>query len=147
MERVLTILTEKEQALVRTILFAGMPTFGAGLRGRVGIHLDSHTSMQERFISDHTVQLCKGPFGKGTIGFALFGTGLLAFPSFGLLANICQMLQSNQALRIVGNNPFTHDMIGVCFQPSLSSTDGNEPSRCRTSAFFLQTLSQSCRVV
>ncbi|PZW18085.1 hypothetical protein EI42_06356 [Thermosporothrix hazakensis] len=41
---------------------------------------------------------------------------------------------------------FENDMLGVLLQ-SFSSRDRHQATRCRTSAFLLQTLSQSCAMV
>jgi hypothetical protein len=74
-------------------------------------------------------------------------TGLpttLVLPTF---ADSCQVFQSNEGVWVLLHNALTHDMIGVLLQPSLSSTDGDQSPRCRTSAFPLQTFSQPCVVV
>jgi len=49
--------------------------------------------MQEGFISDHALQLGKGPLRISGIGFALLGRGTLAFAPLGTLSDIGQVLQ------------------------------------------------------
>jgi hypothetical protein len=43
MQRVLAVGAAEQQALVRSVLGAGMPTPGTGLTARVGIDPDSHS--------------------------------------------------------------------------------------------------------
>ncbi len=143
----MTVLTEKEQTLVRTVLITGVSTHRASLARVVGIHFDSHRTVQECFVGDHGLQLSKRPFGIGRIGLPLFlgrFRGLLAFRA---IADICQIFQSNQTVWVSGHDTLGDDMIGVLLQPSLSSADRHKATGCRTSAFFLKTLSQSRVVV
>jgi hypothetical protein len=147
MERIMTVLTDKQQTFVGPILFAGLPTDGARLRSVVGINLNRHAVVQQGFIGDHAMQLGKGPFGESSIGFPLLLARLFAFASFGSFTNVCQVLQSDQAMWVLFNDVFGNDMMSVLLQPSLSSADRQEATLCRTSAFLLQALSQSCRMV
>ncbi len=50
MERIMAVLTDKQEARVRTIGITGMSTDRARLARRVGVYLDSHRSMQESFV-------------------------------------------------------------------------------------------------
>lgn len=123
MEQILTILTDKTQAFAGAILLAGLPTTQASLRGVVGIDFDGHTLLLQGFVGNHGVQFGKRPFGVHGIRFPLFDAGMFAFLAFGALSNVGQMLQSDQTVVVGGHNAFGHDMIVVCFQPSLSSAD------------------------
>src|SRR5438128_8253647 len=67
--------------------------------------------------------------------------------AFGSLADVCQIFQSNQTVWVSGHDALGDDMIGVLLQPSLSSADRHKATGCRTSAFFLKTLSESRVVV
>ena len=147
MERVTTILTHKEQALFRTIVFRRMPTHGASLTGKVGVHFDRHTLMQKGFIGKHTMQLCKRPLRLAGVGLTLLVRCTFAFASLGALSNVRQVLQANERMRIVLNNPLTHDMIGVLLQPSLSLAYCYKSPCRRASAFVLKTLSQPCIMI
>src|SRR6266571_9089278 len=147
MEGILTVLTDKQQAVMRSIPFVGVPTDGAGLTRIVGIHFDRHTLLQEGFISDHALQLGKGPLRMNGIGLSLLLARLLATTAFGPLSDICQVFQANQRMRIGADNLFTHDMIGVLLQPSLPSTNHHQTAGSGAGAFSLQTLSQTCVMI
>ena len=143
----MTMLTNEQQSLVRTITRRGMPTDGTGLRGVVGINLDGHTRVQECLVGDHAVQFSKGPLGIGGIGTSLLLARLLAPLAPGSLSNVSQVLQAKECMRIRTHNLFTHDMVGVLLQPSLPSTDDNQSPGCGTGAFSLKTLSQACVMI
>src|SRR5436305_1360040 len=143
METVLTVLTDKEQALVGTVRSTGMPTPGAGLTAVVGIDLDRHALMHQGFVGEHAVQLGKGPLGVDRIGFSLLARSLLALGAASTLANVGQVLQAHERMRMRARNLLTHHMISVLLQPSLSPTDAHQTTGSRASAFALQTLSQA----
>jgi len=58
----MTVLTDEQQAVAGPVGLTGMSTQRARLAGIVGIHLDCHTLVQERFISNHPLQFGKRPF-------------------------------------------------------------------------------------
>src|SRR5579875_56581 len=147
MEDIVAILTDEQQPFVGSVLSSGMPTDGARLRGVVGIHLDGHTLMHDGFIGNQAMQLSKRPPGIGSIGLPLLLARPFAFASLGSFSNACQVFQSDQTVLVLFNDAFGNDMIGVGFQPSLSSRERHEATLCRTSAFLLKTLSQSCIMV
>jgi hypothetical protein len=68
MERVMTMLTGKEQAFVGSIGITGMSTHWTSKACIVRVYHDCHTLMQEGFIGNHALQLGKGPLGIGRIG-------------------------------------------------------------------------------
>ncbi len=139
----MTVLTEKEQAFVGSIGITGMSTHGACLAGIVRVYLDCHRTMQESLVGDHALQLGKGPLGIGRIDTPLLLVCFLASLARGALADICQIFQADEAVGVSGHDAFRDDMIGVLLQPSLSSTNHHQTAGSRTSAFLLQTLSQS----
>src|SRR6266446_6401853 len=153
MEGIMAVLTHEQQAVLGAVRFAGMPTHRAGFARRVGIDLDRHALMQEGFVGDHAVQFGKGPLGIGGIGLPLLpGNGFGPLPvlryapsgsSLGALTNVGQILQADEAVGVLADDAFGNDMISILLQPSLSSADDDESSRSGTSAFLLQTLSQS----
>src|SRR5258708_18214040 len=61
MERILTVLTDKQQAFGGTIGVTGMSTSGTSLAGRAGIYLNRHASLHEDFTSISAVQFCNRP--------------------------------------------------------------------------------------
>jgi hypothetical protein len=140
-------LTEKQESLTGSIVLVRVSAHGAGLRGVVGVHFHGHAALQESFVGDHALQLRKRPRGLTSVGLALFLRRFLALLAFGALADICQVFQSNDGMWVLFHNAFTHHMIGVLLQPSLSLANLHRTARSGTSAFFLKTLSQSCVVV
>src|SRR5437870_3867217 len=147
MEGIPTMLTDEKQPLVGPIPLAGMRTDRAGLRGIMRINLDRHTLMQEGFIGEHGVQFSKGPLGRGGIGLSLLFARFFARAAFGSLADIGQVLQAKERVRMRTHDLLTHDMIGVGFQPSLPPTDDDQSPGRRTGAFSLQTLSSPCVMI
>ncbi len=139
----MTVLADEHQALIGAIGIASMPTHRASLAGVVCIHFDGHRTLQERFISNHAVQLGKGPFGVGSISTSLLLARLFAMLAPSTLADVCQLLQSNQTVRVSGHDTFRDHMIGILLQPSLSPANGDQAPCSRASAFLLQTLPQS----
>ena len=139
----MAVLTDKEQALLRTIGIRGMTTHRACLARIVRIHLDCHRRVQESLVGNHALQLFKGPCGGGRIRFTLLPGGFLALLAAASFTDVCQVLQTNEAVWVLVYDAFRDHMIGVLLQPSLSSTHHDESSRSGASAFFLKTLSQS----
>ena len=95
MESKMAVFTYEQQAFVRSILLARIPTTRAGLRGVVRVHFDRHALMQESFVSDHGVQLGKTPLGEDCVGFALFLASPSALASLRVLSNVSQVFQSD----------------------------------------------------
>src|SRR5205807_10126320 len=104
------------------------------------IHLESHRPVQESLIGNHGLQLSKRPLRMTGVRLPLFLGRFLALLAFRALADICQVLQSNEGMWVLFNNALTHDMIGVLLQPSLSSANHDKPSCRGMSAFSLKTL-------
>ena len=100
----MTVLTDKEQALVRAIGITDMSTHRAGFARVVGIYFDRHRTVQEGFIGYHALQLSKRPFGVGSIGTPLFPGRFLATLAPGSFADVCQDLQTNQAVGVPGDD-------------------------------------------
>jgi hypothetical protein len=139
----MTVLADEHQAFIGAIGIACMPTHRACLAGVVGVHFDRHRPLQERFIGNHAVQLSKGPFGRGSIGTSLLLARLFAMLAPHALADVCQLFQSNQTVRVSGHDTFGDHMIGILLQPSLSPANHDQAPCSRASAFLLQTLPQS----
>src|SRR5271157_415691 len=147
MESVMTVLTDEQEAIVWAIGITGMPTHRASFARIVCVNLNCHRTIYESFVGNHALQLSKRPFGIGCISLPLLPADFLAvlvsFASRGSLANICQLFQADQAVGVSGHNALGDHMIGVGFQPSLSSADHHQATGGGSSAFVLQTLSQS----
>src|SRR5438105_11662836 len=140
MQRVMTVGAAEHQPLLRSVLRAAMPTAGTGLTGIVSIDLDGHTLLQNGFIGDHAMKLGKAPLGVGRIGLPLLLGRLLALLATSAFPNMSQLFQPDQAMGMTLDDAFGHNMVGVLFQPSLSSADRHQAAGRRASAFFLKTL-------
>ena len=143
MERVMTVLTDKEQTFLWSVLITGMSTYGARLACVVGIYLDRHTPDTQGFVGEHAMQLGKAPFGGGSIGLPLLFARLFALASLRSFANVGQIFQPDEGMGETGHDALGNDMIGVSFQPSLPSGNHAQATCGRTGAFLLQTLPQS----
>jgi hypothetical protein len=143
----MAVLTDKQEPMLWAIGITGMSTHRASFACVVGIHIESHTAMQKSFVGNHTLEFGKRPFGVCSVGFSLLLARLFALASFGSVSDLCQMLQPDQAVGVLGHDAFRDAMIGVGFQPSLSSRNDRQAAGSRTSAFLLQTLPQSRRMV
>jgi len=139
----MTVLADEHQAFLGAIGIARMSTHWASLAGVVCIHFDRHRPLQESFIGNHAAQLSKSPFGSGRIGTSLLLARLFAMLAPRALADVCQLFQSNQTVRVSGHDPFGDHMIGILLQPSLSPANHDQAPCRRASAFLLQTLPQS----
>ena len=139
----MALLADKEQALVGTVGIRDMSTHRAGFACVVCVYLDCHRPLQESLVGNIAVQFGKTPFGVGGIGTALLGRSLFASPSLCPFSDMGQVFQADEAMGVLLYDAFGDHMIGVLLQPSLSSDNRDESPGCRTSAFLLQTLSQS----
>src|ERR1700693_25690 len=143
MESRVAILTDKEQAVLRTVGITGMPTARTSLTGIMGINSDRHTSLQQSFVGNHALQFGKTPFGVGGVGFPLLLRRLLALTAVCSLSDICQIFQTDKTVGVCVDDALGDHMIGVLLQPSLSPTNRHKATGSGASAFFLKTLSQS----
>ncbi len=141
----MTVLTDEQQAFVRTISIRGMSTHRAGFARVVGVYLDRHRRVQEGFVGNHTLQLSETPFGIGCIGLPLLPGGLLAFLALRSFTNVCQVLQADEAVWVLIYDAFGDHMIGVLLQPSLSSTNHRQTAGSGTSAFLYRLPSVGIR--
>src|SRR5205823_1489523 len=116
---ILTVLTHKQESLVRAILLTGIPASGASLTGKVGIHFDRHTVVQGGFVSDIAVQFGKSPRRSMTVRPSLRAARLFAPFALCPLAKVCQIFQANKRLGMRVHNAPTDRMVDSLFQPSL----------------------------
>lgn len=143
MQGIMATLTTEQQPFVGAIFFRGVSAFGASLTRVMSVYLDGQGTLQASFIGNHAVQLSKTPLGMVPMSATLLFRGVGIPFSVGAFSHIGQVLQTNNRMRMVLNNPFRDDMIGVLLQPSLSSTNCHKSPCRRTSAFVLKTFSQS----
>ena len=115
-----TVLADKEQAVLWAVRAAGMATAWAALAGIVSIHPDAHAAHQDRFIGEQLAEFGKRPLGGVPIGAPLFLAGLLAMPAFGPVANAGQVFQAKETRGMGVQDLFGDGMIGAQLQPSLS---------------------------
>jgi len=140
-------LTHEQQSLVGAIVLTGMPAPGTRLAGGVGIHFHRHTACQHCLVGKVAVQFGKGPLRGVPVRSALLLRGFLAMPAFGVLTDVSQVFQSNEAVWVLVHHAPTEEVVGRSFQPSLPSTDHYQSPGRRTGAFVLQPLAQSCIVI
>src|SRR5438045_3535915 len=138
MERVMTDLTAKREALARTVGVTGMAAHGAGEATVVRVHRYSHAASPQGFVGKQAVQLGKGPLRAGRVGFPLLLRCTFALPLLRTLANISQVFQPDEGMGKTGHDALGNDMIRVLLQPSLPSTDSHQTAGRRTGAFVLQ---------
>jgi hypothetical protein len=139
----MTVLADEHQALLGAIGIRGIPTHRARLARVVRVYFDRHRAMQEGFIGNHALQLGKSPLRVSRIRLSLLLRSFLAFLASGAFADICQVLQAEQAMGVPINDASSDHVIGILLQPSLSSTHDNGSSCSRASAFLVQMLPQS----
>jgi hypothetical protein len=95
MESIVTMLTDKEQSLLRAILLTNMPTHRTRLTAIVGIDFDGHTGVQRGFVGNHALQLGKAPLGVDSIRFPLLPACLFALPALCPFTNMGQVFQAD----------------------------------------------------
>ena len=122
----MAVLAHEEQAILGSIRLASMSTDRTSLTAVVRVDLDGHRRVQEGFVGNHAMQFRKGPFGVGGIGLPLLlGNGFGPFavllappgPSLGSLADVGQVLQSDEAMWVLVYDASRNDMIGVLRSP------------------------------
>jgi hypothetical protein len=156
MKCIMALDAAEQQALARPIFIANLPTFGASLRGVIGIDTHDHAARENGFISQHSMQLGKRPLRVHSVRLPSFDrnwlssfTVLLAssLASPGAIPNAVQLLYADDGMGILLYDALGYRVIGLHFQPSLSSTDRPQAAGRATSAFLLQAFTQSCIVV
>src|SRR5258708_34187848 len=128
MERVMAVLTDEQESFVGTISITGMSAHRACEATIVGVYLDGQRLVQKSLVGNHALQLGKGPFGGGRIRFTLLPRGFLAFLAAAALTDVCQVLQTNEAVLGLAYDAFLPHMFGVLLRPSLSTTHHRKPS-------------------
>ena len=125
MEGELTVLADKEQPVLGTVLSARVATARAGLTGVVGIHADAAAASQGRFVGEQSAQLGKRPLRGMPIRLAGFRGNrnqvlALAAPlaTSRPLANASQVFQADQALGMGVKEVLGDGVIGAQLEPS-----------------------------
>ena len=147
MQDIVTTLTHEEQALVGSVLRTGKATTRARLAGVVRIDFHGHARSPQGFVGDIAMQLGEGPLGSMVVCPSLLLAGLLAMLALGVLTDVCQVFQSDDAVWVRVHNAMTDLVVAILLQPSLSSTYDDQSSCGGTSAFLLQPFSQSRIVI
>ncbi len=140
-------LTHEQKSLVWAVCIRGVAAQGTGFAGVVRIDFDRHTARKPGFVGDVAMQFSKGPLAGMSICLSLLLGGFFAVQAFGALADMCQVLQTEDAVWVRIHNTTTDPMVASLFQPSLSLAHHEQASCSRTSAFLLQPFSQSRIVV
>ena len=122
----MAVLTHEQQSILGSVRFGRMPTHRTRLTAVVRIDLDGHRRVQERFVSNHAVQFRKGPLRVHSVTLTLLsGNGFHSLavllapsgPSLGAFTDVGQVLQSDEAMRVLGDDACGDHMIGVLRSP------------------------------
>ncbi len=143
----MAILALKQEALLGAVGLTGVAACGARLARVVGVHLDRHRVGQEGLVGQEAVQFGKRPLGGVPVGFALLLARRSAVCVFGPLADMGQVFQADETVRMPVHDAPAEDMVAILFQPSLPRGDHDQPPCRRAGAFLLQPFSQSRVVV
>ena len=119
----MAILALKQEALLGAVGLTGVAAFGACLARVVSVHLDRHRVGQQGLVGQEAVQFGKRPLGGVPVGFALLGARFLAVCAFGPLADMGQVFQADETVRMPVHDAPTEDMVAILFQPSLPRGD------------------------
>ncbi len=140
-------MTHKQQPLPRAIVWRRVATARAALTCVVGVHLHRHAAGQQRLICHIAVQFRECPSRRAPIRAALLRACARAPLTARPLADMSQILQTKEALRVCVHKAPTDRMVARLLQPSLSPRDHDETSCRRASAFALQAPPQPGVVV
>src|SRR5262249_26456543 len=89
----------------------------------------------------------EGPPGGTTVGLSLFLAHPLPIPAPGPLADMREVLQAKERVRVSVHNASADAMVAILLQPSLSPAHHDQPPCCGASAFALQPFPQPGIVV
>ena len=125
MEGALTVLAHKEQAVLGTVLSAGVAAARAGLTGVVGIHANAATACQGRFVGEQSAEFRKRPLGGMSIRLAGSGGNqnqllALATPlaTFCPLADASQIFQADETVGMGVQDLLGDGVVGAQLEPS-----------------------------
>jgi hypothetical protein len=121
MERVMAVLANKEQPVLRAVLPAGMATAGAALAGVVRIHRDTDAASQRCFIGEESAEFGKCPPRGVVVGPSLLFACPLALLSFGALANASQLFQTKKDVGMGVQDLFGDGVINAQRSPVSSA--------------------------
>jgi hypothetical protein len=143
MQDIVTTLAHKHETVLGTVGLSRIAAPGTRLRGIVGIDFHGHALMLESFVGDVAMQFGKGPFGRMPIGVMLLLTRLFPMLEPVAFTDVCQVLQADETVWVLGDNAMTDLVVGILFQPSLPSAHHQHTAGSGTGAFLLQPFSQS----
>jgi len=89
----------------------------------VGIHLYGHAACQQRLVGDVAVQFRERPLRGMLVRATLLHCGFLAMLPSSPLADVGQILQTDEAMRVGIHDAPTDAVMALLLQPSLSPTD------------------------
>jgi hypothetical protein len=138
----MALLADKEQPLLRTVRLSRIPAPGAHLAGIVRIHLDTQASGQPCLVLQEGLQFCKGTLGGMPVDSALLLARLLTILPFGPLPDASQVFQADERMGMGIQDMAAYGVVGLLFQPSLSSGQLDAFPGRPTSAFLAQAFLQ-----
>src|SRR6266852_3594914 len=147
MEGIMASLTDEQQSLVWAVGIAGIAAQRARFAGIVRVNFNCQATSTHSLIGDVAVQFSKGPLGGMPVSSPLLLTHLFAMLAIRAFADMGQIFQTDETMRVRLYNAPTDQMVTILFQPSLSSTNHDEASCGGPSAFLLQPLHESRIVI
>jgi hypothetical protein len=138
----MAVLALKQEALLGAVPLRGLAAFRARLARVVRVYFHRHAPRPQRFVGQEAVQLGERPCGGVPVGPALLPRRLFPSLAFGSVADMGQVFQADQAVRVAGHNATADLVVGCLLQPALPSGD-HQQSSCRpTGAFSLHSFPQ-----
>src|SRR5215469_499247 len=142
MEAIMAVLALKQEALLGAVPLRGIAAFRARLARVVRVHFHRHAPRKQRFVGEEAVQFSKRPRGGVPVGPSLLPRRLFPSLAAGAVADMGQVFQADQAVRMASHNAAADLVVGCLLQPSLPPGDHEESSCRRTGAFSLQPFPQ-----
>jgi len=133
MEGMTTALTDKQQSLAWTVIRGSMTAAWAGLTGQIGVDPDHTAVVERRLIGDEGLKFGEGPTALPGVGFASPGTGVGLMTASDTFADMGQVFQSNQSVRMSVSDLPRDDMVSIQLEPSLvrsTRVNGVLPNEC-----------------
>jgi len=147
MQDQMAYLADEQQACLGAAVLSGVPTPGARLAGLGGSHVHRQTAREYGFLGDLAVQLRKRTLRGMAVGSAPLHRRLLAILALGALAEVRQVLQADEAMRVGFHRAPANHVVAILLQPPLPPRKHHQKPCRRTGALLLQALPQTGKVV
>ena len=131
----MAVLALKQEALLGAVGLTGVAACGARLACVVRVHFHHHAPRTQRFVGEEAVQFSERPRGGVSVGPPLLPRRLFPSLAFGSVADMGQVFQADETVRVAGHNAAADLVVGCLLQPSLPRGDHDESS-CRVAGAF-----------